>query len=153
MPAGRPAKPLERKRRTGRSPGRDSGGRKLPEVAAVVALPMADGTPDAPDDFGVAARALWEQAWTRGAVWITPATDMQAVVHACRLADDLAVARERYRATRDPSDGKMVDGFHKSLQAAFGVLGFDPSARSRLGIAEVRKDSRLDELLARRKAQ
>lgn len=39
MPGGRPPKPLEQRRRTGRSPGRDSGGRKLPELASVTALP------------------------------------------------------------------------------------------------------------------
>lgn len=35
---GRPSKPLERKRRTGRSPGRDAGGRKLPAPADTAAV-------------------------------------------------------------------------------------------------------------------
>lgn len=39
MPGGRPPKPLEQRRRTGRAPGRDSGGRKLPDLASVTALP------------------------------------------------------------------------------------------------------------------
>lgn len=39
MPGGRPPKPLEQKRRTGRGPGRDSGGRPLPPIASVTALP------------------------------------------------------------------------------------------------------------------
>jgi P27 family predicted phage terminase small subunit len=61
--AGRPPKPLEQRRRTGRSPGRDSGGRPLPNVASVTALPGVigpDGTlaiPRTPDDLLTGQRA------------------------------------------------------------------------------------------------
>jgi hypothetical protein len=66
MPGGRPAKPLERKRKTGRAPGRDSGGRKLPEVAQVVALPMAGDAPEPPVELGLAGRELWSRVWACG---------------------------------------------------------------------------------------
>jgi P27 family predicted phage terminase small subunit len=55
MPGGRPPKPVEQKERTGRAPGRDSGGRKLPET--VVELPTADGVPDPPADLVTSDKA------------------------------------------------------------------------------------------------
>lgn len=147
---GRPPKPLEQKRRTGRTPTTDSGGRKLPEASAVVALPMAPGVPEPPLDFGLEARRLWDRVWAAGITWISPLSDMEAAEQACRLADDLEIARDRYRATRDPADGRMVKGFDEALAGALSRLGFDPTARARLGVAEVKRASALDELIARR---
>ena len=63
MTAGRPRKPIEQKRKTGRTPNTDSGGRKLPEVASVTILPMADGIPTPPMDLGIAGRELWENGF------------------------------------------------------------------------------------------
>lgn len=150
MPAGRPPKPIEQKRRTGRAPGRDSGGRKLPEPAEVVALPMAPGVPEPPTDFGLDATRLWERAWSAAITWLSPDSDMEAVEQACRLTDDVAVARQRYRATRDPGDLRALVAVQKSLSDALSTLGFDPTARSRLGLAEVKRASKLDELRERR---
>lgn len=147
---GRPPKPLEQKRRTGRTANTDSGGRRLPDPATVVALPMAVGVPEAPMDFGLEARGLWSRVWGAGITWISPDSDMEAAEQACRLADDIEIARERYRATRDPGDGRMVVQFSKALTDALAALGFDPTSRSRLGVAEVKRASALDELIARR---
>ena len=40
----------------------------------------------------------------------------------------------------------------KQITNAYSLLGFTPSDRSRLGVAEVKKESKLDELM-RRKAE
>lgn len=116
----------------------------------MVALPMAHGVPEPPTDFGLEARRLWERVWGDGITWISPASDQEAAEQACRLADDIEIARERYRATRDPGDGRMVVQFSKALTDALSALGFDPTSRSRLGVAEVKRASALDELIARR---
>ncbi len=147
MPAGRPPVPNEIKRKRG-----TARADRTPPVSTVVALPMAEGVPECPEDFGLAARGLWVRAWAEGITWISPKSDMEAVEQACRLADDLEVARRRYRATTDPSDGRMVSTFDSQLAAALGRLGFDPSARTKLGVAEVRRQSKLEELIAKRKA-
>lgn len=55
MPGGRPPKPVEQKAAVGRSAGRDSGGRKLPET--VVELPTAEGVPDPPADLVTSDKA------------------------------------------------------------------------------------------------
>lgn len=148
---GRPPKPLEEKRRTGRQPGRDSGGRPLPVVAEVVALQPADGTPDYPPELGLDGQRLWRRAWGAAITWLSPDSDMETVEEACRIADDLAAARRRYRVTTEPADGRMVKHFHEALAMALSSLGFDPTARARLGVAEVKRVSALDELIQRRR--
>ncbi|MGV9536572.1 hypothetical protein ACWEU6_21770 [Streptosporangium sandarakinum] len=142
---GRPPVPNEVKRKRGTArPDR------TPDVATVVALPMADGVPEHPVDFGLEARRLWERIWQTGITWVSPTSDAEAAEQACRLADDIALARERYRATRDPADGRMVATFHRELAAALGALGFDPASRTRLGVAEVTRVSKLEALRAGR---
>ena len=143
---GRPPKPIEVKRRTGRSPGTDTGGRKLPDLASVVLLPMADGMPDFPAELDEAGRDLWRRVWQEGITWISPKSDMQAAEEACRAADDVATARRRYRATTDPKDAAALVSLGKRLDDALSMLGFNPTARSRLGVAEVTRVSKLDAL-------
>lgn len=148
---GRPPKPLEQKRRTGRTPSTDSGGRKLPEPSEVVTLPMAGDVPDPPGDLELDGRRLWGRAWASAITWLSPHSDMESVENACRLADDLSLARRIYRTTRDPADLRMVLQAQKLMAEALSSLGFDPSARSRLGLAEVRRVSKLDELRSKQK--
>jgi hypothetical protein len=66
------------------------------------------------------------------------------------VADDLAVARRRYRATSNPKDAAALAALGKRFDLALSVLGFNPTARSRLGVAEVKRASALDKLLERR---
>jgi hypothetical protein len=44
----------------------------------------------------------------------------------------------------------MVATFNTELHKGLAELGFNPTARSRLGVAEVKKLSRLEEMMARR---
>lgn len=146
---GRPPMPLEQKRRHGRTPNTDSGGRRLPAVADVTLLPRADGMPEYPVDLDDPGRELWRRIWQDGISWISPMTDLQAAEDACRAADDVAAARRRYRATTDPKDATALVALGKQLASALTDLGFNPTARSRLGVAEVTRVSKLDALRRR----
>lgn len=150
MPAGRPPMPLEMKRRRGRTTDTDSGGRPLPKAAEVVTLPMAEGVPLLPAGIEADGADLWRRIWQQGITWISPQSDMAAVIEACQVADDLAVARRRYRATSDPKDAAALATMGKRFDAALSVLGFNPTARSRLGVAEVKRASALQTLLTQR---
>lgn len=145
---GRPPKPNEIKRATG-----NPGQRKLPELATVQILPAATAIPEPPADLQDEGRELWHKAWAMAITWLSPQSDMQAIIHACRCADDVAVARSRYRATTDPADARALVAVSKTYTDALSALGFDPTSRSRLGVAEVKKQSVLDELIARRQAK
>jgi hypothetical protein len=148
---GRPPAPIEHHRRVGRAGGtRKADGRQITLVGEVVALPQADGVPDLPVGIESDGAALWRQIWAEGLTWISPTSDMPAAVEACLAADDLAVARRRYRATSDPKDAAALAALGKRFDLALSVLGFNPTARSRLGVAEVKRASALDKLLERR---
>jgi hypothetical protein len=142
---GRPPKPVEVKRRTG-NPGK----RPLPEPSNVVALKPADGVPAYPADIGLAGERLWDRAWNAALTWIAPGTDAEQIEEAARLADDVAAARQRYRATTDPADARALVALSKQLTEALSALGFNPTARARLGVAEVKRVSALEELVSRR---
>jgi hypothetical protein len=142
---GRPPKPVEVKRRIG-NPGK----RPLPEPSNVVALPPAAGPPPYPADLGDEGRDLWDRAWSAAITWLSPDSDGKQVEEAARTADNLAVARKRYMATTDPSDARALVALSKQFTEALSALGFNPVARARLGVAEVKRVSALEELVAKR---
>jgi hypothetical protein len=111
---------------------------------------MADGVPQPPDDLGHDGLSLWNRAWGTAVTWLSPDTDRDAIEHAARLVDDLALARARYRATREPADGRIVVQLADAVSKALARLGFDPTARSQLGVAEVKAQSALEKMLAAR---
>lgn len=140
-PRGRPPVPTEVKR----ARGTDRPDR-TPIAGTVVAMPAAREVPACPDDFREDAARLWGRAWDAAITWLSPHSDIEAVEQACRLADDLAIARARYRESLAPDDGRLVATFQKELHAAMAALGFDPASRTRLGVAEVTRVSKLQKL-------
>lgn len=147
---GRPPIPIEQKRLRGRTTTTDSGGRPLPKSGDLIVLPMAEGVPLLPAGIESDGAELWKRIWQEGLTWISPNSDMAAAIEACLVADDLAVARRRYRATSDPKDAGALVAMGKRFDEALSVLGFNPTARSRLGVAEVKRASALEELISRR---
>ena len=145
MTKGRPPKPVEVKRATG-NPGR----RELPDLAVITPLPMAIETPKPPMGLGVDGLRLWERAWDSAITWLSPQSDMEAIENAAVLADAVAAARKKYLATLEAADGRAFVQINKAFTDSLTSLGFDPVSRSRLGVAEVKKMSALDELIAKR---
>ena len=92
MPPGRPPKPTEVKRRNG-----NPGCRPLPDVSTVSVLPMATQPPEPPAELGVEGRRLWDRCWDAAITWLSPISDVDAVVQVCHLVDDVAQARRWYR--------------------------------------------------------
>lgn len=148
MPRGRPPAPIEHHRLVGRANGtKKADGRPLPAV--VMKLPQADGTPDFPDGLGEDGQRLWRRIWQQGITWISPQSDIEAAEEACRATDDVAAARRRYRATTEPTDARALVALGKRLDEALSAIGFTPVARTRMGVAEVTRVSKLDELRRR----
>lgn len=142
---GRPPKPTELKRKLG-NPGK----RALPEPSKVIPLRPVEGMPDYPETLEADGKLLWEQIWRMAAVWVSPATDAVMVQMACELADARVVALKRYMATHDPADLRAMNAVYNELRSTLSALGFDPTARARLGVAEVKAVSAIDKLLERR---
>lgn len=152
MPAGRPPTPTERKRRTG-NPGK----RALPDATNVVALPpVAD---DAPARLGPAGRAVWDLV-TEQCKWLAE-TDRPTLVMLCEKFDrrqDFMVRLESSEpvlftdkgyAYPNPLVG-MLSTLETELAKLLSALGLTPTDRTRLGVAEVKKQSNLERLLQQR---
>ena len=157
MPAGRPPTPTERKRRTG-NPGK----RPLPEP--VVQLAAVAHIPPPPATLAEAGRTVWERLWTAGQAWLSPTTDLDLLTRLCEAHDEReairdAIAEEGYMVTGSMGQRRANPLLSelRSLEAQMtryeSLCGFTPTDRARLGYAEVKRASKLDELIARRQAR
>lgn len=129
---GRPPRPAEQKERIGRSAGRDSGGRPLPEV--VVELPRSDAIPETPAELLTAGRAglcafaevgspcqlcaedlaaaAWRELWTHGQSWLSMQRDRRILLRLCK-----AYAEEAHLRATLAEDGPFVKGQRGGLVA------------------------------------
>lgn len=144
-PPGRPPKPAEQKRRTG-NPGK----RALPELAAVTPL-YAPVAPDPPRPLAAAGRALWERAWANGRAWMAE-TDVELLQLTCEQLDERQALRLRVLRDNDWRERAGLRALEKEIQDGLSMLGFTPSERARLGVAEVKVASALEEVRRRREA-
>lgn len=134
---GRPPKPLEEHKRTGTFNVTRHGSKTA--LAVVEPAPVMDHEADPGDVFA--------QVMAEGVVWLGR-TDLPALAMLQSLleerkplrADALAGSTEARKALRD---------LDRQLIPLLGELGFNPAARARLGLAEVKTQSKLEELRSR----
>lgn len=144
-PAGRPAKPIEQKRRLG-----NPGHRPLPPEGTLVALDPADGVPEPPRPLLQAGTELWERVWSAGSTWISPKTDLELLLMTCEMVDERWNLRIKVMQSNNMQMARRLDNLSRLIVSNLSLLGFTPSDRSRLGVAEVRAKSALEELMERR---
>lgn len=160
---GRPPKPVEVKRRTG-NPG------KRPLPVPVKALAPANGVPAAPANLGPSGMALWESVWLHAQAWISPDLDLGTVELAVLTRDFVERCRERIEKDGltlvEPivtPTGAVVGervvvhplikeqrAAEKQLASWLSALAFTPTDRARLGLAQVKQQSKLEQLLESR---
>ena len=137
-----PAVPVEKKRQLG-NPGK----RALPGGDAIV---LHAGKVEAPEDLGPAGSGLWSRVFDEGEIWISPRLDVTLLERVCRALDRVVTLERMFES--DPSDRKVLMSINetdKLIMSGLGLLGFTPSDRAKLGLAEVKRQSKLDELMAR----
>lgn len=132
--AGRKPKPSEQKRRTG-NPGK----RALTPTAKLVAVAPVDAAA-----VELTPLAALERSLLAGRHWLAE-SDAAAIVLARQ-------ALELYAEVRADPKSKTADviAAGKWVQSCFGDLGFNPAERSRLGLAEVKAASKMEQLRAQR---
>ena len=145
MPAGRPTKPIEQKRLIG-NPGK----RPLPEQSAIMLIPQASQTPEPARPLLKYGQELWDRVWESGINWISPNTDLEILLMTCELIDERWNLRVRVMTDNNPKDRRGLRELDKQIVSNLGLLGFTPSDRSRLGVAEVKKMSKLEELMSKK---
>ena len=139
-----PPKPIEQKRLLG-NPGK----RAMPDSESTVTLYTGRREPLFP--LGEAGQKLWDSVFSEGELWVSPRTDVAWLQVVCELLDRREVLKQEWMA--DPADRKVNMSLletEKLLQSGLGLLGFTPTDRSRLGVAEVKAKSKLEELMERR---
>ena len=145
-------KPNELKRKTG-----NPGQRKLPSLASVTSLPQV--TEQAPLHLTNASQKLWADIRER-ASWIGN-TDQPTLVLLCEKLDrraefiaklqasDYVLYTDKGYAYANPLVG-MISTIETEITKLFSLLGLTPADRSKLGVAEVKAASAIDQLLAKR---
>lgn len=145
MPAGRPAKPIEQKRKLG-NPGK----RALPDPVEIQALPAALEPPEPPRPLGKPGLELWDRVWRAGVAWISPATDLELLLMTCEMVDERWNLRIKSMQSDNMQMARRVDNLSRLIVSNLSLLGFSPSDRARLGVAEVKRMSKVEELRAKR---
>ena len=139
-----PPKPLEQKRLLG-NPGK----RAMPSNGSTITLFAGVRKPLA--QLGLAGQALWDSVFSEGELWVSPRTDVAWLQVVCELLDRRDVLKQEWIA--DPTNRQVNMSLletERLIQSGLGLLGFTPTDRSRLGVAEVKAKSKLEELMERR---
>ena len=145
---GRPSKPVEIKRLTG-NPGK----RKLPDEKEVVLLPAADVVPEPSRPLMRYGREMWDSVWSVGIRWISPNTDLELLLMTCEMIDERWNLRVKVMQSDDSKMRRGLRELDRVIISNLQLLGFTPTDRSRLGWAEVKTKSRLEEIVAMREAR
>ena len=134
-----PSKPIEQKRALG-NPGK----RALKQPAEYIEGGYVEPMRELKD----AGMSLWDSAMKTGEQWIARNTDTQLLLVTCEQMDRREVLMTLWRY--NPTDKNLLmrlAELEKQIASNLGMLGFTPSDRSRLGLAEIKAKSKLQELM------
>lgn len=145
---GRPPKPIEQKRLIG-NPGK----RPLPKPSEVIVLPAIEQRPEPPRPLGTWGTELWDRIWSMGMTWVSPISDIDLLMMICEMIDERVNLRVQVLRDNRPEDRRALRQLDAQLIQGLSLLGFTPTDRSRLGIAEVKRQSKLEELRAKQQAE
>ena len=142
---GRPPKPIEQKRLLG-NPGK----RALPAEGSLQELPRAIYTPEPARPLVKYGRELWDRVWDSGANWISPNTDVELLLMTCEMVDERWNLRVKVMQDGQAKDRRGLRELDRLIISNLSLLGFSPSDRTRLGVAEVKRQTKLENLLERK---
>lgn len=148
MPAGRPTKPVEVKRKLG-NPGR----RPLPDSEMVQYLEPISSIPEPARPLLKYGREFWDKVWASGLSWISPNTDSELLLMTCELVDERWNLRVKVMQNNDWRERRALREIDSRIISNLSLLGFTPADRSRLGVAEVKAISKMEALKRRQEAR
>ena len=136
-----PPKPAELKRQLG-NPGR----RPIAKPASYVEGGYIE--PFRPLEF--AGKQLWDSAMTTGQTWIARNSDTQLLLMTCEQMDRRTSLISKIEETDEWRLYRALHDLEKMISSNLALLGFTPTDRTRLGLAEVKTASKLEELMAKK---
>jgi hypothetical protein len=138
-----PAKPLELKRALG-NPGK----RPLPDSNGTVSLTSGKVDPHQPLDW--AGMLLWNRVFGVGQTWISPQTDVELLLMTCKQLDRQIILERMF--VEKPEDfhiHRQLLDLENTVVKNLGLLGLTVDARSKLGLAEIKAESKMEQLRKR----
>lgn len=175
MVMGRPRKPDALKERIGTA----RPDRKRAPIAVADGPSLV--IPKVPAGLRKHGKDAWQRYWSLGEAWLRPASDLEILTRLCQAYDEREDLRKLVRTWGhivaveiDEQDlDEVKPNGRNRVKRLFGIkanpavqqlrkleelitryeglCGFTPSDRSRLGLAEVKRQSKLEEFLARRR--
>jgi hypothetical protein len=142
-----PAKPLEVKRALG-NPGR----RPLPNVNDTISLSAGRVEPHQPLDW--AGLLLWNRVFGAGQTWISPQSDVELLLLTCKQLDRQVVLERMF--VEKPEDfhvSRQLLELENAIVRNLGLLGLTVDARSKLGLAEIKAESKMEQLRKRQEVR
>jgi hypothetical protein len=114
---------------------------------------MAEVAPEPSRPLLKYGKELWDKVWDTGINWISPNTDTELLLMTCEMIDERWNLRVQVITNNDPKDRRGLRELDKAIVSNLSLLGFSPSDRSRLGLAEVKKMSKLEGIIAKRESR
>ena len=138
-----PAKPLEVKRALG-----NPGQRKLPDIDKTIALSSGRVEPHQPLDW--AGLLLWNRVFGQGQTWISPQSDVELLLLTCKQLDrQVMLERQFVEKPDDYHVHRQLLDLEAAIVRNLSLLGLTVDARSKLGLAEIKAESKMEQLRKR----
>ena len=160
MARGRPKEPIERAAAKARGDGRTPGGRQI--VKAQYTILKRTDAPQMPRGLKTRGKREWLKIWASGP-WLNPDHDYAWVEQIARAYDDIDVFRRKIE-----EDGLVVRGSlgqpvahplvaevrkcEQTIRQCLSIIGFSPTDRARLGLAEIKRETALQDMISKARA-
>lgn len=130
------------------------GSRHYKPAEVVYALPEIQETPTPERQLTGSGRKLWERAWQLGRNWISDKSDVDLLLMVCEQLDERDALRayvlENLEAWHERNALRIIE---RDITSNLSLLGFNPTARTKLGVAEVTAKSKLEELMIKKQGR
>jgi len=138
-----PGKPAEVKKKL--------GSRHYSEPVTDIELVQPEGTPEPLRRLEESGLEFWDRVWNRGSLWISHRTDIELVQMVCEQLDERDSLRSFVLENMDAwHERAALRQLEKDIASNLSSLGFTPADRTKLGLAEVKTQSKLQELMAKK---
>ena len=142
-----PGKPAEVKRKLGAK----GYAKDVPE--GVMVIPAVSAIPEPLKPLSGSGLDLWDRTWQRGFSWLSANTDVQLLQMVCEQLDERDALRAYVMHNIEAwHERSALRELEKSIRSNLSLLGFTPTDRMKLGVAEVKVESKM-ELLKRRREE
>lgn len=96
--------------------------------------------------LGSSGLSLWQRTWSLGKSWISSKTDVDLLIMTCEMMDERDLLRDYVLENMDAwRERAGVRELEKSIRSNLSLLGFTPTDRAKLGVAEIKTMTALEQ--------